>query len=155
MAETVWITIVLTDLDDYLVAAQRSALSTAALRTGQADPFLEIMPDIILRIRAKIKSCPTNQVSSTVTTIPPELKWVACYLILEAMQVRLPSLALSEGQRAQIDRAVTLLDRIADCKDLVTAPGEALDPSDVQGPGAISVVTYRERKVTRETMEGL
>lgn len=152
---TNWIVLVVDDLNDYLVAAQASALRTAALAGGQADPFTKIMPDIATRIRAKIQSCPRNAISVTANAIPPELKWAACYLIIEAMQVRLAGLKLTEDQKAQVNEARHALDRVAECKDTVTTPTDPLKPDSAQRSGGVSVVSTGTRTATRETMDGL
>jgi hypothetical protein len=142
-------------LNDYLVGAQVEALRTAALADGQDDPFLKIMPDVAARIRLKIESCQRNSISATANAIPPELKWLACYLILEAMQLRLPSLRLTDDQRTQISEAKKQLDRIADCKDVVSVPDDPLEPSDAQQAGGITLVSNTTRRATREKMDGL
>lgn len=150
-----WVTITTSDLNDYLVAAQASALRTAALAAGQTDPFGRVMPDIIQRIRLKIQSCPGNQVSATANTIPPELKWAACYLIIEALQARMPTLKLTEEQRTQVERAVSQLDRIADCKDTVTIPDDPLGTPTTQLGGNVEIVKKTDRRATRDSMAGL
>lgn len=148
-----WITITAADLNDYMVAAQVSALRTAALGSGQTDPFGRVMPDIVERIRLKIQSCPSNRLSATAQTIPPELKWAACYLILEALQVRIPSLKLTEDQKNQVDRAVTQLDRIADCKDRVSEPD---DPeSEASVPANSPNITGKTLSYSRTNQEGI
>lgn len=148
-----WITIAVSDLNDYMVAAQVSALRTAALGSGQTDPFSRVMADIVERIRFKIQSCGANQLSATPQTIPPELKWAACYLILEAMQTRIPALKLTEDQKTQVDRAVTQLDRIADCKDKVTQPD---DPVTVAQTGSNSpAIGSKCLKFQRSQQEGI
>lgn len=148
-----WITVSADDLNDYLVAAQVNALRTAALGSGQTDPFGRVMPDIVERLRFKIQSCPANQLSGTASTIPPELKWVACYLIIEALQVRIPALRLTEDQKAQVDRAVTQLDRIADCRDKVSQPDDGVQPEVSSSP--IEIVSKSTRVTTRETLQGI
>lgn len=148
-----WIAIAADDLNDYLVAAQVNALRTAALGVGQTDPFSRVMTDIIERIRFKIQSCSANQLSAAVNTIPPELKWVACYLIIEALQVRIPALRLSEDQKTQVERAVAQLDRIAGCKDKVSQPDDAVQPDVTSSP--IEIVNKPTRSTTRETLDGI
>ena len=150
-----WIIIAVADLDDYLVAAQMAALRNAALGGAQTDPFSRVMPDIIGRMRMKIASCEHNQLSATPNSIPPELKWAACYLIIEAMQTRLPGLKITEEQRTQIEDAKRQLDRIADCKDEVTAPNDPLDPSGIQRGGNIELVTKTPRTATNDSLNGL
>jgi hypothetical protein len=151
---TEWIVMTEEDLNDFLVGAQVNALRTAALATGQSDPFENIMPAIAQRIRLKIASCTRNRLSATPDSIPPELKWIAAYLIIEAMQGRIPSLRLSDDQKSQVSEARKQLDRIADCKDVVSEP---VDPEEsvAQQSGGISLVSSTERAATRTKMNGL
>lgn len=151
---TNWILIVVTDLNDYLVGAQMNALRTAALAAGQADPFTNVMHDITSRIRLKIESCKTNQVSATVYTVPPECKWIACYLIIEAMQTRLPGLKLTEEQKEQIKSAKAELNLIAKCDSVVTLPTDPLVPPDAQLGGSIEVANTTPRQYTRDKLAG-
>lgn len=151
---TEWITVSEEDLNDYLVAAQMNALRTAALAVGQSDPFENIMPAIAQRMRLKIASCARNRLSATANSIPPELKWIAAYLIIEAMQGRIPSLRLSDDQKTQISEAKKQLDRIADCKDVVSEPTDP-EESVAQQSGGISLVSSTTRAATREKMNGL
>ena len=130
-----WISLSLSDLNSYLVGAQVNALNTAALAAGQSDRFTGIMTDMVNRIRVKIEGCPRNHISATPLTIPPELKWVACYLIIEAMQTAVPGLKLTDDQRNQIAKADDQLTRIADCKEVVSIPNDPLTPADVQRGG--------------------
>ncbi len=148
-----WITIAVTDLNDYLVAAQVSALRTAALAGGQADPFTNVMHDVVNEVRFKIQSCASNALSLTAYSIPPELKKTACYLILEAMQNRIPGLKLTEDQKTQADRAVAQLNRIADCRDKITQPTDPIT-TDVTGSGTPSI-TPKTKTFTREDQEGI
>ena len=150
-----WITIALTDLNDYLVGAQVNALNSSALASGQSDRFTHVMTDMVNRIRAKIEGCPRNHLSATPLTVPPELKWVACYLIIEAMQVGVPGLKLTDDQRNQIARANEQLTRIADCKEVVSIPNDPLTPVDVQRGGATRLVSSTDAIATRAQTRNL
>jgi hypothetical protein len=150
-----WLAIQLTDLNDYLVAAQVSALNSSALATGQSDRFTQVMTDMVNRIRVKIEGCPRNHVSATPLTVPPELKWVACYLIIEAMQAAVPGLRLTDDQRAQIAKANEQLTRVADCKEVVSLPPDPLNPVDVQRGGETQLVTRTRRIASRRETRNL
>ncbi len=156
MAETVWIAIAENTLDDYLVAAQMTAVKTVALKAGQTNPVTRITADVVARVRNKVASCEHNNISADVTTVPPELKWATCYLIIEELQVRLPGLKLTEEQKAQVERALKELDRVADCKEAISTPSEPIVPDVQSGPPAVVVQgDPRVRFVTRRTMQGL
>ena len=149
-----WITIAATDLNDYLVAAQVTALRTAALGSGQTDPFTRVMGDVVARIRAEIQACPRNRVSATALTIPEGLKSYACHLIIEAMQTRIPRFELSDSQKKQADEARSYLKRIAECKVPVEAPTDPVGEPTVQSGGGISVVSSPGLKSGRANMAG-
>ena len=150
-----WLTIELADLNDYLVGAQVTALNTAALATGQSDRFTNLMADMVNRMRVKIEGCPRNHISATPLTVPPELKWVACYLIIEAMQSAVPGLKLTDDQRNQIARANEQLTRIADCKEVVSIPNDPLTPVDVQRGGETQLLTHAPRAASRKQTRDL
>jgi hypothetical protein len=150
-----WITLQLSDLNDYLVGAQVTALNTTALAAGQSDRFTKTMTDMVNRIRVKIEGCPRNHISATPLTIPPELKWVACYLIIEAMQAGVPGLKLTDEQRNQISRANEQLIRIADCKDVVSLPDDPLTPVDVQRGGETQLLSSSKRLGSSHQTKGL
>jgi hypothetical protein len=144
-----WLTITLADLNDYLVGAQVAALNSSALASGQSARFTNIMTDMVNRIRVKIESCPRNHISATPLTVPPELKWATCYLIIEALQSAIPALQLTEDQRNQIAKANTQLDRIANCTDAVTRPDDPLIPADVQRGGQAQLLTHSRPMLSR------
>ncbi|MDB6022613.1 MAG: hypothetical protein JWQ04_2470 [Pedosphaera sp.] len=145
-----WITISLTDLNDYLVGAQVNALNSTALASGQAARFTKVMTDMVNRIRTKIEGCPRNHISATPLTVPPELKWVACYLIIETLQAGIPGLLLTADQRNQIAKANEQLTRIADGKEVVSRPGDPLMPVDVQRGGQAQLLSSSRRIASRE-----
>lgn len=150
-----WITIQLSDLNDYLVGAQVTALNSAALAPGQSDRFTKTMTDMVNRIRVKIEGCPRNHISATPLTVPPELKWVACYLIIEAMQAGVPGLKITDDQRNQIAKANDQLTRIADCKEVVSLPTDPLTPVDVQRGGQTQLVSSSRRVASPHQTRGL
>jgi hypothetical protein len=155
--ETIWKQVTEADMQRHVLNPQLSALRTAALAGGQADPMTGSIEDAIADVRVAIQTCQNNFVSTDATRVPPEwVKW-ACYLALAAMQTRLPSLKLSDDQKKQIERAEERLDQVRACKLAVTAPSEALSPSNVQRPGGASVVEADAtvRTTTREQMSGL
>ena len=150
-----WLTIQLSDLNDYLVGAQVTALNSTALAAGQSDRFTKTMTDMVNRIRVKIEGCPRNHISATPLTIPPELKWVACYLIIEAMQAGVPGLKLTDDQRNQIAKANEQLTRIADGKEVVSIPNDPLTPVDVQRGGQTQLITHTRRVASRRRTRDL
>jgi hypothetical protein len=155
MAETKWIVIAESDLNDYQVAAIMDALKSAALATGQTDPFARVMPDIASRIRAEVRGCKTNTVSNLTNSIPPDLKWVAVYLIIEAMQSRLPGVALDEGIKNIIADAKKYLQRVSECKVPIAQPDDPQIPPDVQPASGTPLITVPEREFDRCSQDGI
>ena len=147
-----WIVIAVDDLNDYLVGAQMSALRASALATGQADPFTNIMHDRANYVRNRISK--RIQISLTPYAVPPELKTSACWLIIESMQTRIPSLKLSEDQKRLIDRAYKDLDIAATPELPITVPDDPVVPNVDPGGGA-ELVTKADRQRTRDKMSGL
>jgi hypothetical protein len=148
-----WITIAVTDLNDYLVAAQLAALRTAALASGQSDPFTNVMHDRADYVRNRISG--RVQLSATAYAVPPELKSQTCLLIIEAMQGRIPSLKLSDDQKTQIARAYKDLD-IAGTEDLPISTATDSETAAVQqGKSGMTVVRKPSSTLTRDDMAGL
>ncbi len=146
-----WLTIAVTDLNDYLVAAQMTALRSAALASGQTDPFARVMPDRCTYIRNRISN--RISISATANAVPPELKTCACMLIIEAMQTRLP-LKLSDDQRRAIERAYKDLDIAGSDEFPISEPDDPMTPTVQRGTG-IHIDGRGERQATRETLKGL
>lgn len=150
-----WIVPTIADLDNYLAAPAMVALKTAALGAGQANPFLEVMPSVCGRIRDEIRGCKTNVVSATENAIPPGLKMIACLLIIEAMQGRLPGVELTEGQADMLKDGRRYLERISQCDVPIATPEDPEAVPSVQSATAGVIVTARDRQATRRTMRGL
>lgn len=148
-----WITIVVSDLRAYLVAEQLAALQAEALGVGQADPFTEIMPDVVLKIRAYIASNPENLVDSAALTLPPELKLDACYLILQPMLNRL-GIELTKDQTAALERAHSTLIALREKKLLVSRPAAPVE-ADVQGGAGAVLVSAAPRQATANSLRNL
>ena len=161
MAGTVqWIVITVSDLYPFLVAPQLNALRTVALATGQSDPFDDLLPIQAGRVRDYIVSNPRNQLSATANSVPPgTCQWCLCWLMIEALQVRIPSLKLTEDQKKEIQNAKTELEKIrwaaSSSQFLIPQPTDPVgDPPQAFGPAAF-VVSSSERLATRETLNGL
>jgi hypothetical protein len=138
------VTIAVADLNDYLVAAQMTALRTAALGSGQSDPFTNAMHDRCNYVRNRIAG--RVQLSATAYAVPPELKTQTCYLVIEAMQTRLPVLRLTEDQRTAVRRAYDDL-AIAGTDDFpISTATDAQDP-DVQG---VPSPSFDDKDLTHE-----
>lgn len=150
---TAWITLQDADLNDYLVAAQMSALRSSALARGQDNPFATVMQDRCNYIRNRISR--RINISATPYAIPPELRTCACHLIIEAMAGRLAvAVKLTDDQVRMIRQAYTDLDMAGTEKFPISTPDDPVAPTGQSG-GGISVKRKRINPITSEAMAGL
>lgn len=149
-----WVVLTVADLYDYVVASLFDACRTRALGAGQTDPFPDIMANVANRIRVAIETNSQNLISATPNAVPPELKDVAAYMILEIMQVRI-LLELNEDQKKCIERAWKTLGEVRRGEFAVSIPVDPLNPPDVQRGAPAQVVTYSRRTVTQCSMKGI
>lgn len=154
--ETTWIVIVRSDLDDYLVGAGMDALSSAALSPGQTDPFDRIMPDVAARIRAEVRGCKSNRVSTLPSSVPPDLKSHACALIVEQMQTRLSiGVPLNEDQKRAADKAEKYLARVSRCEVPIAQPTDPESSNTVQSGATVQTVQDGNSGNSREDLSRL
>jgi len=151
---TTWLTIAATDLNDLLVGAQTTALRTAALASGQVDPFTNVMHLRCNYVRNRISG--RVSLSATAYAVPPELKEQTCLLILESLQTRLPSLKLTEDQSRRIARAYKDLD-IAGTVDLpISTADDAETPVvEKEKSGKMTIVSKPTSTLSKSSFEGL
>ncbi len=149
-----WITITSTDLNDAKVAALVDALRTAALASGQADPTVEIIAGITAEIRSNIAGCRTNVLDIDATTIPRELKALACRMVVREAQSRL-QLELNADEKTEQTRDDERLKAIRSCDLPVEAPDNPQTTPEVQRGGAAELVNTATRKTGRCQLDGL
>lgn len=147
---TSWITLTAADLNAYLLAEQMDALREEALAPGQADPFTEIMPDVVRKIRQFIASNPENLVDAGELTLPPELKLDACYLIIAPMLGRL-GMEMSKDQAAALERAHSTIIALREKKLVVSKPVTPVTP-EVQGGTGADLVSAAPRQATARSL---
>jgi len=135
MATATWITISVDDLDDCVVAAQMTAIRNAALGDSQDDPFAAVMPAIIARVRAEIQGNPINRVGAVANTVPPSLKNQTCWLIVAALQPRIPSLRLTDDQKDLIKDARDYLKRVGKPNGIPIEQPDDVAANDMQKSG--------------------
>lgn len=149
-----WITLSADDLRPIVIAEQLDALRGEALGVGQGDPFSEIAPPIVAKVRTFIASNPANVVDGNAATIPPELKLDVCYLILAPMLGRL-GIALTKDQLKQVEIAHTTLVALRDKKLVVSMPDNAVAPDVQPKSGVEQVAPSPNRKYTRDSLDAL
>lgn len=148
-----WITITAENLRAYLVAEQLDALREEALGEGQADPFSEIMPDVVSKIRQYIFSNSANQLDAAEFSIPPELKLDAIYLIMAPLLGRL-GIAMTKDQSDAHEAARSTLIALREKKLLVSKPDNPITPA-IQGGSGVELVSSTPRQANARSMRDL
>lgn len=146
-----WTTFTETDLDRYINAVQGGLIRSLVLAEGQEDPFAESLADVVAMIRAAVASSPRNyELDADPATIPADLKWVCGFLVVPALQARIPDLALTDDQRENVRRADAYLRQIA-------SGAIKIDPEQQseKGGAAVEVASKTARKFTRDSLDGL
>lgn len=148
-----WTVILPVDLNRFLVGAQVSALRSAALASGQADPASDTIRDKANYVRARIGG--KVRLSATALSVPPELIEHVCMLALETLSGRLPGLALSQDQTNRISRIYKDLD-IAGTPDFPVSA--ATDPEVFaadNSTGSIRILQPGCKANSRDKMSGI
>lgn len=116
MPAITWTSFSVADLNSAKAAALVSALQTAALGVGQADPMPGIIENVIIRIRAEIAAGGRTVLAADASTIPPSLKALAIRMALRDGQSRVNvagALELSDQEKEEWRQDVRYLERIA------------------------------------------
>jgi len=161
---TNWIVLQAADLNAYQVQTQLDLVRKALLSAGgsdpaQTDPVTECLLSVSNYVRGRIAANTRNFISGTALALPPELKMWACYLVIEALQNRVPGYKLDENQEGMVERAHDVMDEVSERDSskrqfLLTKP---VDPvtSDVMQGGIEVVNCPAPRRFTSKSMQGL
>ncbi len=146
-----WISITPADLESALNKPQLEILKSSRLGLNGVDA--EVIGLIVSRIRAEIASSEVNFLDEDHSTIPPELKECALRLAVEALQLRIPSMELSDAQKRHADYARDTLLRVAESKLYISRPEHPIST----GLSKKSAATLRHRRpvATGESLRGL
>jgi hypothetical protein len=152
--ENTWSIIAETDLDSYWNAPQSVALKTGKLATPLTDAFPAVMTDVVNGMRTALSA--RGLISTLALSVPPEARIHACYLIIEALNTRIPTLKLGDDQKSAAGRARAWLADLTDLQKLVvvSAPDSGTRPNTFQ-PRGTKLVSARPREFTRRKMDGL
>lgn len=148
-----WVTITTDDLDNTKLAPLVSALRTAALASGQADPVAAITTTVIDRLRRTVAACRANRVDADTTRIPQSLKALACRMIIREAKDRL-EIELTDTERKAWDVDERELREIAACALPVDEADNAGAPA-VQSTQPGPAIRARQKKFSREQQEGV
>jgi hypothetical protein len=157
------VVVVSDDLYNRMAAPQVDAIAAAAVSSGQAGSatavFDAVMPDVANRVRQYIASNPKNRLSSTDSSVPPELKSTTVWLVLQELMARLAiALELRPDQLRMIETAESDLNKLRNIQPpwlLISAPDDPeAEPSMQVGPNA-TVVRSSCRQFTQHSLHAL
>ena len=146
-----WKIITADDVSDALNGPQVTALRSAMRAPGARDPLPGLIANRVAYVRGRITK--RIRVSAVAGSVPPELADGAVALILERLQTRVPALALTKDQTAQITRAYDDLDLVTKGDFALTLP----DDGEFTGQSAVNVQVHRgeRRQATRHSLRGM
>ena len=109
----IWKTITFDDLKTYLFEPQLQALMQYMTTPGEPHHLNTIIEDTLSRVRAEVHGIIKNPLDDDHRTIPPEVRMAAAYLVIEAIQARVPGFSLTPEQKENAKNARELLRRIS------------------------------------------
>jgi hypothetical protein len=135
-----WIPITIATLYEAKVAKLIDAADSRALKAGQPNRSAGIIQGVVDHVRRKVASWQRNQLNSDTTTIPQGLRDITVDLIIARLKTALEQ-ELNQDERENIARRERDLNRVAEGKDVVdqpdnavVAPMEPLVPPPAFGP---------------------
>lgn len=157
-SETKWVTVLSSELPAVLADTQSDAILASYNATGVLR-FNIAASAVVAEIRAAVAKH-GRFLSSDETTIPPEAKTRALWLILEQVAPAIGTLALTENQKDAIKVArdwVNALRENESVAESVTMPSDPIGGAATvqQSPKASIVGTVSVRRFTREQTDGL
>jgi hypothetical protein len=149
-----WITLTTADIEARIPANLLAAIREQYNEEG-TDPLNVLIADVTSRVRGAVATCDQYVLDSVATTIPPELRDDAAWLVVGAIMLRLgEATPISDRLNSRLEQAEEHLKAVAACDLAVSKPANAgADP--MQSVGGVSVVRKRPNIVTRERLSGL
>ncbi len=149
-----WVELTEDDVRTRLSASELSALEGEELAEGQESPLADIVAGVVREVRGRVAACASNALGDG-DTIPDELRHHALALVRFRLCTRLPGMQdlLDDRRTREYEAALSALRDVAACKFAIEQPAT---PSDEQVAGpSVELISSRERRATRERMEGL
>ena len=146
-----WTTLSATDVKTKLSGPEVSAVQTAALASGQSDPLVEIVEQVVDEVRGYIAA--GGYTLGNGTTVPSKLVSATLAIIRYRLATRLPVKSLLTTDRVEENKeAIRLLERVADGKFMVEEPTTA--STETSGSGTPSM-TDKTLEMQRADGDGL
>jgi hypothetical protein len=152
---TPWISLSTDDVYACLAALQADILRSRLLATGETDPLAALLTEVTARVRAEVRTGRRCRLDQDQTLVPPELKLAACHLAVEALQARIPNLALTEDQTRLANEARQLLARVAGGELAVCLPVNPEGPLQATVWYGLEVLRRRRHTVSGRSLRGL
>ena len=114
-----WVVLDPTRLAAFLSQNYLDKLTSSGVGGAQPSPDGVDISDVVEAMRGKLRSNPFNSISATAGSLPPEAIVHACWLVVQALQSRLPAatLELTKSQK----------DNITEAKDWLASRSEGLN----------------------------
>lgn len=148
-----WIPITLETLREAKVAKVIDACSEKAKAQGQPDRAPGVIQGVVDTVRRKISSNASNRVDADPARIPKGLRDLAVDMIIARLKMAV-GLELKEDERRTLDRAEADLNRIADGKDTIEQPDDAVLP-EAEKKNPSPRISARPSHFGREAQSGL
>ena len=149
-----WITLAIADLQAAKAAQLIAAVQGNALATGQADPIPVLLSQVIEEIRGAIGYSGKYQVSTTASTIPPNLKDMAVQKAVRICKRRLEQMLSSEEATDETSYQSRLKDLIRGAWP-VDAPDDPLTANPSTPLGRVSTITTNARQYSVSQLSNL
>jgi phage gp36-like protein len=145
-----WSAITATEVKTRLTGAELTALQTVALASGQTDPLVEIIEQVVDEVRGYISANTSNTLGAS-GTVPSKLISAALAIIRYRLCTRLPVKSLlTEDRVKENEAAIRLLEQVAAGKFAIEDPNSG-DRSGV----SIEQASTPTRNATRTKLAGL
>lgn len=150
-----WVTIAESDIITKLSGPEISAMKSAALAAGQANPLPEIITQVVAEIRGYVAGCSSNTLGEG-ATIPSELLGTAIARIRYELATRLPvETLLTEPRKTANEDALTRLRDVAACRFAIVPPATAAPAEDQAGGTSTPRVCRPRKKFTDRSQDGI
>lgn len=145
-----WITLAESDLLTRMNSKELEGIRAAALAAGQADPVAPSILQVVNHIRGAVRACDSNTLGDG-DTIPDELLGEALDMLVYILPSRVGTYTTATRKDLH-DKAVKLLQRVAECKFYIQNPTTA---STTDPPKSKPAITARDKEFTRTKQDGI
>lgn len=141
------------DIVTSLTGPETTAFKTAALKSGQSDPLVDIIASVTDEVRGYIGGCANNRLGDG-DTMPRAVIHHAVALVRFRFMTRL-TIKVSDERELEYKDARSFLRDVSSCKVAIEQPATPA-PADEQGRhGGTEVARQGKRITSRKTLKGL